>query len=117
MGHILPEAHRDFIMTTMLGCTTGVNRLARPLACTGATLAHKTGTSDRNAEGRLMALNDAGFVLPPDGRHYTIAVFIKDSQASDAETEAMLAGISARVYRHVAGAAALPEARREPDHP
>lgn len=99
---ILPEAHHDFIKATMIGCTTGANRLARPLAGTGAVLGHKTGTSDRDADGRLIALNDAGFVLLPDGRHYTIAVFIKGSRASDAETEAMLADISACVYRSVA---------------
>ena len=102
-GNILPAADRDFLMATMLGCTTGENRLARPLAGTGATLGHKTGTSDRDAQGRLMALNDAGFVLLPDGRHYTIAVFIMDSRASDAETEALVADLSACVGRHVAG--------------
>ncbi|MBD5647106.1 MAG: class A beta-lactamase [Desulfovibrio sp.] len=99
---IVPEAHHDFIKATMIGCTTGANRLARPLAGTGAVLGHKTGTSDRDADGWLIALNDAGFVLLPDGRHYTIAVFIKDSRASDAETESMLADISACVYRSVA---------------
>lgn len=95
-------AHHEFIMATMIGCTTGADRLAKPLAGTGAVLGHKTGTSDRDAEGRLIALNDAGFVLLPDGRHYTLAVFVKDSRAGDAETEAMLAAISACVYRHIA---------------
>lgn len=103
---ILPRALHGFIRDTMIGCTTGADRLAKPLAGTGAVLGHKTGTSDRDADGRLMALNDVGFVLLPDGRHYTIAVFVKDSRASDAETEAMLAGISACVYRHIAGARA-----------
>ena len=103
-GTILAAADHDFLMATMLGCRTGVNRLSRPLAGTGATLGHKTGTSDRDADGRLMALNDAGFVLLPDGRHYTIAVFIKDSRESDAATEALVADISACVWRHVSGA-------------
>ena len=103
-GNILPAASREFIMATMRGCTTGANRLARPLAGTGASLGHKTGTSDRDADGRLLALNDAGFVLLPDGRHYTIAVFVKDSLESDAATEALVADISACVWRHVSGA-------------
>ncbi|MBD5558639.1 MAG: class A beta-lactamase, subclass A2 [Desulfovibrio sp.] len=106
---ILPESLHEFIKVTMIGCTTGANRLARPLRETKVVLGHKTGTSERDADGRLIALNDAGFVLLPDGRHYTIAVFIKDSRASDDETEAMLAEISARVYRYIAAArAALP---------
>lgn len=100
---ILPASAQDFIKAAMIGCATGAERLARPLAGTGAILGHKTGTSDRDEDGRLMALNDAGFVLLPDGRHYAIAVFIKDSRASDAETEAMIAKISACVYRHIAG--------------
>lgn len=54
-------------------------------------------------EGRLIALNDAVFVLLPDGRHYTIAVAIRDSRAGDAGTGDMPAGISACAYRHLAG--------------
>ncbi|MBD5627497.1 MAG: class A beta-lactamase [Desulfovibrio sp.] len=112
--NILPAAQHDFIKATMIGCTTGGNRLARPLAGTGASLGHKTGTSDRDADGRLMALNDAGFVLLPDGRHYVIAVFIKDSRASDAETEAMIAEISSCVYRHINSLPSLPTAQSRP---
>ena len=105
-GDILPVPLHGFVKAAMIGCTTGAMRLARPLAATGAVLGHKTGTSDRDGGGRLLALNDAGFVLLPDGRHYAIAVFVKDSRASDAETEAMIAQISACVYRHIAGARA-----------
>lgn len=54
-------------------------------------------------EGRLIALNDAVFVLLPDGRHHTIAVAIRDSRAGDAGTGDMPAGISACAYRHLAG--------------
>ena len=111
-GNILRAADSDFIMATMLGCATGANRLARPLAGTGATLGHKTGTSDRDADGRLMALNDAGFVLLPDGRHYTIAVFVKDSRESDAATEALVADISSCVYGYIAGGRRTAEAPR-----
>lgn len=100
---ILPAAHHEFIKAAMMGCTTGANRLAAPLAGTGAALGHKTGTGDRDGDGRLIALNDAGFVLLPDGRHYVIAVFTKDSKATEAQTEAMLAEISACAYRHITG--------------
>lgn len=98
---ILPAPFHEFIKVTMIGCTTGAGRLALPLAGTGAILGHKTDTGDRDADGRLIALNDAGFVLLPDGRRYVIAVFIKDSRASAAGTEAMIADISACVYRHI----------------
>lgn len=99
---ILPAASRAFIKDTMTGCVTGQDRLAAPLDGTGAIFGHKTGTGDREADGRLMACNDLGFVLLPDGRRYVIAVFISDSRATDAATARMLADISALVYRHVA---------------
>lgn len=108
---ILPPASRAFIKAAMTGCATGRDRLARPLGGTGAILGHKTGTGDRGADGRLMACNDMGFVLLPDGRRYVIAVFITDSSATDAATARMLADISALVYRHVAAAAGAPRRR------
>lgn len=99
---ILPAASHAFIKAAMTGCATGGDRLARPLAGTGAAFGHKTGTGDRDAGGRLIACNDMGFVLLPDGRRYVIAVFVRDSRAADAATARMLADISAIVYRHVA---------------
>lgn len=95
-----------------------VFKFHQALTGTGAVLGHKTGTSDRDADGRLIALNDAGFVLLPDERHYIIAVFVKDSRANDAGTEAMLADVSACVYRHVAGTRPRqPRGHLRPDTP
>ncbi len=108
---ILPPASHAFLTATMTGCATGKDRLARPLAGTGAIFGHKTGTGDREADGRLIACNDMGFVLLPDGRRYVIAVFISDSRATDAATARMLADISALVYRHVTAAAGAPGGR------
>lgn len=110
-GHILPAASSEFIRATMTGCATGADRLGRPLAGTDTILGHKTGTGDRDAAGCLMALNDIGFVLLPDGQRYTIAVFIRDSRATDAATADMLAGISAIVYRHVGTPGGVPRRR------
>ena len=46
-------------------------------------------------------MNDVGFVYLPDGQSYTIAVFIKDSEESEAATARIIADISKTVYRHV----------------
>lgn len=100
---IIDPANRDFILRTMIGCSTGRGRLAAPLAATGVTLGHKTGTSDRDALGRAIGTNDVGFVLLPDGRRYVIAVFVKDSHESDEANEALIADISRIVYEHYAG--------------
>ena len=70
---------QEFIIRTMTGCNTGPERLPKPLAATGAVIGHKTGSGDRNSTGALIGTNDIGFVQLPDGQHYTIAVFVKDS--------------------------------------
>ena len=85
----------------LTGCNTGPERLPKPLAATGAVIGHKTGSGDRNSTGALIGTNDIGFVQLPDGQHYTIAVFVKDSQESLQETERIIAEASDIVYRYM----------------
>ena len=92
-----------FLQQTLLECQTGLDRLPSPLRGTGAAIAHKTGTGDRNERRVLMGLNDAGMVRLPDGREYTVVVLVKDSQESDADTAALIAQVSRVVYRYVTG--------------
>lgn len=98
---VLPDNYRNFIIRTMTECETGTDRLAVPLAGTGAVSGHKTGTGDRNSEGRIIGLNDIGFVMLPDGHRYTIAVFVKDSGESAETTARIIADVSDCVYRYV----------------
>ena len=89
---------QEFLKTTLMECKTGTDRLPDPLTGTGARIGHKTGTSDRDASGRWTAINDLGFVLLPDGRYYTIAVFVKHSRESAENTARIIADISRLVY-------------------
>ncbi len=84
-------------------CATGANRLAKPLTGTNAVIGHKTGTGFTLPDGRLMAINDVGYVHLPNGRSYSIAVFIEDSGYDMPHTEEIIADISAIVYNHVSG--------------
>lgn len=84
-------------------CRTGLKRLPKPLEGTEAQIAHKTGTGDRSAAGSLIGINDAGVVFLPDGRRYTLVVFVKDSLESMEETEQIIADVSEIVYRYVTG--------------
>lgn len=95
--------YREFIMQTMEECTTGRDRLFAPLQDTGVVIGHKTGSGPYNADGLLMATNDIGFVYLPDGRHYVVAVFVKDSACSDRDNAGLIARISGVVYNHVWG--------------
>lgn len=90
---------QEFIVRTMTECDTGRERLPAPLAGTGAVIGHKTGTGDTDAQGRLTGVNDIGFVLLPDGRHYTVAVFITDSEEPLPAAERIIADISGIVYQ------------------
>lgn len=99
----LGKEYADSIRSTLLECRTGLNRLPLPLEGSGALIGHKTGTSDREADGRWTGINDVGFVLLPDGRSYTLAVFISDSALGMEENEKLIADISGAVYSELSG--------------
>lgn len=82
-------------------CATGADRLAKPLAGTNAVIGHKTGTGFTLPDGRLMAINDVGYMHLPNGRSYSIAVFIENSGYDMQQTEEIIAKISEIVYKHV----------------
>lgn len=98
------ESHDPYslmIKGHMENCETGTDRLARPVREAGATIGHKTGTGFVLPDGKLMAVNDAGYVRLPDGRRYAIAVFVENSAYSMAETEALIADISKIVLESI----------------
>lgn len=98
---LFAKEYKDFIWQTMVECQTGQDRLVAPLLDKKVTVGHKTGTGDRNAKGQQIGCNDIGFVLLPDGRTYSIAVFVKDSEESFADNSKIIADISRIVYEYV----------------
>lgn len=96
---IIGEDNAQFIRTTLQECRTGLDRIVAPLAGQeGIVVGHKTGSGFRNEKGILGAHNDVAFVSLPDGRHYTIAVLVKDFNGSEEEAARAIARISAAVY-------------------
>lgn len=87
------------IKRLMQTCETGKNRLPKPIK--NAVIGHKTGTGFVLPSGRLMAVNDAGYVCMPDGHHYSIAVFIENSGLDMPQTEDLIAQISKIVLTHL----------------
>ena len=96
-GELLPDEYGDFLEQTMFATATGLDKL-RGLLPAGVVVAHKTGSSDRTASGVKIADNDIGFVRLPDGREYSIAVFVMDSREDDRTNAAVIARISRLVY-------------------
>ncbi|GFH86564.1 class A beta-lactamase, subclass A2 [Bacteroides acidifaciens] len=98
---LFAKEYKDFIWQTMVECQTGQDRMVAPLLDKKVTVGHKTGTGDHNAKGQQIGCNDIGFVLLPDGRTYSIAVFVKDSEESFADNSKIIADISRIVYEYV----------------
>lgn len=94
---ILSAPYQDFLEKIMLETTTGADKLKGMLP-TGTPVGHKTGSSDRNASGLKAADNDMGFVILPNGKHFTIAVFIMDSMENDKTNAAIIARIAKAAY-------------------
>ena len=85
-------------MLILCGYTeTGANKLKGMLPAK-TVVGHKTGSSDRNADGMKTADNDAGLVILPDGRKYYIAAFVMDSYETDEDNANIIARISRMVY-------------------
>ena len=100
-GGAVSGEYYDFIKRTMTECTTGTGRLPYPLKNTAAVIGHKTGTGDKNSDGRYIGINDIGFIDLPDGDRYLIAVFVKDSAEGYETTERIIAEISSIVYKNI----------------
>ena len=100
-GELLSAAYGDFLLETMFATETGPDKL-RGLLPADVAVAHKTGSSDRDGRGVKIADNDIGIVRLPDGRSYSIAVFVMDSREDDRTNAAVIARISRLVYDYAA---------------
>lgn len=97
---LVGKSYQEFIKSALLRCQTGPDKISAALSETeGITIGHKTGSGYRDENGRLAASNDVAFVTLPDGRHYALAVFVKDFDGTDAEAAATIARISAAVIK------------------
>lgn len=98
---IVEPSARDSIRGALTVVTTGHDRLGAAVTdAPGVLFAHKTGSGYRNAAGELIAHNDVGYFRLPDGRDYSLAVFVRDFRGSEVEASAVIAGISKAVYEH-----------------
>ncbi len=93
-GESLSPASNQLLLKWMTE-STSPKRIAAKLPA-GTIVAHKTGTSNTNAQGLTAATNDAGIVTLPDGSHLIVVVFVSDSMADQATREG-------RHFRDLAG--------------
>lgn len=101
MEQLTDQASQDSIKHYLSEVTTGQDRLGAAVQDSEiAIFAHKTGSGYRNEIGELMAHNDVGYFQFPDGRNYSLAVFIRDFSGTEDEASQVIANISKCVYKH-----------------
>ena len=91
----LPPTYADLLDELLSGCKTGTARIAAGLP-PGATLLHKTGTGPCTPT-HTCGVNDAAYIILPNGRRYILVIFCDSSSLSLPQTEAILAEISTRI--------------------
>lgn len=98
-GRILNQKYFTFLESTLIGCTSGKNKLYAGLP-KDVKIAHKTGHADRTSKGMQIADADVGVIYLPNGDKCYIAVLIKDSFESDENNAQIMAQIANIVYTH-----------------
>lgn len=78
-------------------CSTGSDRISAPFEQMNVIIGHKTGTGFGTPDGGISALNDCGYIHLPDGRRYTLTVFISESSYGIDVTSKMIAELSSIV--------------------
>jgi beta-lactamase class A len=101
-GEILTPSGTAFLLEVMHGTQTGAGRIKGNLP-PGTPVAHKTGTSGTR-DGVRAALNDAGIITLPSGRHLAVAVLVSDCRENRATGEKAIADIARAAYDHFRGA-------------
>lgn len=99
---VLSPSSHDFLWKTMVSTMTGENRLKKLLPV-GTVVAHKTGTSATRNDGLMGAVNDAGFIVLPNGNCIAISVFVTNSTEGIATNEQIIADIAKLTYNHFVG--------------
>ena len=96
---IISKSSTDFLMNTMLGTSTGRNKIVAQLP-QEIPVAHKTGSSGKDEKGLTVAENDIGIITLPNGKHYAISIFVADSMESEITNTKMIADISKIVFNY-----------------
>ena len=91
-GRALSAPSRALLMGWLTETTIGEKRI-KVLLPAGTAVAHKTGTANTR-NGLTRATNDIGIATLPNGQHLAIAVFIRDSKATEAQRETVIARIA-----------------------
>lgn len=91
--------YKAFLEKLMVETVTGPDKI-KGLLPANVVVGHKTGSSSRDEAGMKIADNDLAFVRLPDGKNYSIAVFVMNSMEDDTTNAAIIAEVSKAVYNY-----------------
>lgn len=98
-GLLLSKKSHKFLWDAMIATKTGEKRIRKNLPA-GTTIAHKTGSSGKNASGITGACNDIGIIFLPGGKYFYLSVFITNSKESEEENEKLISAIAETVWTY-----------------
>lgn len=90
---LLSVKSNDFLWKIMADTSTGKKRIKGQLP-EGTVVAHKTGSSGTNEKGITAAVNDIGIVTLPNGKHFSISVFVSNSSENMETNEKIIADLT-----------------------
>jgi beta-lactamase class A len=90
---LLSKQSTGFLWKIMTETATGKKRIKGQLP-DGTVVGHKTGSSGTNEKGITAAVNNIGIVSLPDGKHFSISVFVSNSTEKMETNEKIIADIS-----------------------
>lgn len=96
-GRALSPEYTQYLAALLGKSSTGLDKIASGIA-PEAFLGHKSGMSDRNADGIRMATGDVAAFTRPDGSTAYIAILVKDSSETDGQSSALFKELSAAVF-------------------
>ena len=98
----LSQKSYDFLWKIMVETSTGTDRIKGGLPV-GTIVGHKTGTSDTNKQGVTAAINDIGIVKLPNGKYFTISVFVSNTKENAKTNAKIIADISKLSWAYFTG--------------
>lgn len=99
-GKIVSQKSTAFLLGVMYRTSTGLNKIVEQLP-KSVKVAHKTGSSGKNDAGLTGAENDIALITLPNGKKYTIAIFVCNSMESSEVNCKMISDISKVVFEYL----------------
>jgi len=98
-GKVLKKATTKYLYQIMVECSRGTTWMKAGLP-DGTELAHRTGISGTNDKNLRVAMNDIGIVKLPNGKHFSLSIYLKNITEPKEDTEKIIADITKATWNY-----------------